>query len=269
MRAFTFIVLIVLFAVRPAVADTFGQLYAALNLQEIVAIMRQEGLEEAEATKEIYLKNIRKDSFNSAIDALYSEAFMETQLRSGLKTALSEDDAEIALAFYQTQLGALASKLETSARAAISNDAVEEMAVSVANDALQAGNKRAKLLKNAVTDMELTEYNLSGAFSARFAFLSGLAEAEELGITQDQIINLIAQDREALRDEIDQWVLGFVFMTYRPLSDEELSQYLAFLLSTPGKALNRALFEVFNELSTQNAGQLGKLLAAAIQAREL
>ena len=117
--------------------------------------------------------------------------------------------------------------------------------------------------------MELTEYNLSGAFSARFAFLSGLAEAEELGITQDQIINLIAQDREALRDEIDQWVLGFVFMTYRPLSDEELSQYLAFLLSTPGKALNRALFEVFNELSTQNAGQLGKLLAAAIQAREL
>lgn len=269
MRAFTFIVLIVLFAVRTAVADTFGQLYTALNLQEIVLIMRQEGLEEAEATKEIYLKNIRKDSFNSAIDALYSEAFMETQLRSGLKTALSEDDAEIALAFYQTQLGALASKLETSARAAISNDAVEEMAVSVANDALQAGNKRAKLLKNAVTDMELTEYNLSGAFSARFAFLSGLAEAEELGITQDQIINLIAQDREALRDEIDQWVLGFVFMTYRPLSDEELSQYLAFLLSTPGKALNRALFEAFNELSTQNAGQLGKLLAAAIQAREL
>lgn len=269
MRFLFLTTLAIFFVARPAASETYEQLYAALNLQEIVAIMRQEGLEEAEATIEIYLKDMRKESFDTSIDILYSETSMASHILSGLETALSEPDAEIALAYYQTPLGVLVSKLETTARLAISDDAVEEMAVSVVNKALQSGDKRAKLLQKAAADMKLTEYNLSGAFSTRFAFLSGLAEAEELGITQDQIINLIAQDRDNLRDEIDKWVLGYVYMTYGPLSDEQLSQYLTFQMSNTGEVLNRALFEVFNELSVENAGQLGKLLATAIQARQL
>ena len=117
--------------------------------------------------------------------------------------------------------------------------------------------------------MGLTEYNLSGAFAARFAFLSGLAEADELGISQDQIIELIAADEDSLRAEIDQWVLGYIFMAYRPLSDTELSDYLAFQMSSIGTALNHALYESFKAVSVHNAGQLGKLLASAIQARDL
>ena len=90
-----------------------------------------------------------------------------------------------------------------------------------------------------------------------------------MGISQDQIIELIAADEDSLRAEIDQWVLGFVFMAYRPLSDTELSDYLAFQMSSTGKALNQALFESFNAVSIHNAGQLGKLLATALQARDL
>ena len=254
---------------RPSVSETYEQLFAALNLEEIVSVIRQEGMEEAEATSEIYLKNIKQDNFRSSINELYSIELMQSKITAGLRAALSETDAQSALAFYQTPLGVLVSKLETTARLAISDDEVEEMAVSTAAKALQSGDSRAKVLQKAVTDMKLTEYNLSGAFSTRFAFLSGLAEAEELGITQDQIIALIAQDNDDLRDEIDKWVLGYVFMTYKPLSDEQLTRYLDFQMSAIGEELNRALFEVFNDLSVQNAGQLGKLLAFSIQARQL
>ena len=160
-------------------------------------------------------------------------------------------------------------KLETTGRVAISNDAVEDMAISIAQDALQAKDERAELLQSATQEKGTTEYNLSGAFAARFAFFSGLSEADELGISQDQIMALIAADEDSLRAEIDQWVLGFVFMAYRPLSDAQLADYLAFQMSATGTALNQALFESFNAVSVHNAGQLGKLLATALQARDL
>ncbi len=269
MRIFALITTIILFVTRPVYAEIYQDLYAALHMDEVVAVMRQEGLDEAEATAEMYLKNSARNNFDRAVDTLYSEASIEGQLLNGLRAALSEADAELALEFYRTPLGMLVGKLETTGRVAISNDAVEEMAISIVQQALQAKDERAELLQSATEEMGLTEYNLSGAFAARFAFLSGLAEADELGISQDQIIELIAADEDSLRAEIDQWVLGYIFMAYRPLSDTELSDYLAFQMSSIGTALNHALFESFNAVSVHNAGQLGKLLASAIQARDL
>ena len=269
MRILAIFVTTVLFLTRPVCAEIHHDIYAALHMDEVVAVMRQEGLDEAEATAEIYLKNSVRNNFDGAVDALYAEASIKGQLLNGLRAALSESDAELALEFYRTPLGMLVGKLETTGRVAISNDAVEEMAISIAQKALQAKDERAELLQSAADEMGLTEYNLSGAFAARYAFLSGLSEADELGISQDQIIELIAADEDSLRAEIDQWVLGFVFMAYRPLSDTELSDYLAFQMSSIGKALNQALFESFNAVSIPNAGQLGKLLATALQARDL
>ena len=269
MRIFALIAALAVFLARPLCAEIYQDLYAALHMDEVVAVMRQEGLEEAEATAEVYLKTSARANFDGAVDALYAEASIERQLLNGLRAALAEADAELALEFYRTPLGMLVGQLETTGRVAISNDAVEEMAISIAQDALKAKEDRAELLQSAVEEMGLTEYNLSGAFAARFAFLSGLAEADELGITQDQILELIAADQDSLRAEIEQWVLGFVFMAYRPLSDAELTEYLAFQMSATGTALNQALFESFNAVSVNNAGQLGKLLAAALQARDL
>jgi len=269
MRIFALITATVLFVTRPVYADIYQELYAALHMDEVVAVMRQEGLEEAETTAEMYLKNSVRNNFDSAVDALYAEASIKRQLLKGLRAALAKADAELALDFYRTSLGVLVGQLETTGRVAISNDAVEEMAISIAQDALQAKDERAEILQSAAEEMGLTEYNLSGAFAARFAFLSGLAEADELGINQDQIIELIARDKDSLRAEIDKWVLGYVYMAYRPLSDTELSDYLAFQMSSIGKALNQALFESFNAVSIHNAGQLGKLLATALQARDL
>ena len=269
MRIFALIAAIVLFVTRPVYAETHQDLYAALHMDEVVAVMRQEGLDEAGATAEVYLKNSTRNNFEGAVDALYAEAAIRDQLLNGLRAALSEADAALALEFYRTPLGMLVGKLETTGRVAISNDAVEEMAISIAQDALQAKDERAELLQSATQEMGLTEYNLSGAFAARFAFLSGLSEADELGISQDQIMALIAADEDSLRAEIDQWVLGFVFMAYRPLSDAQLADYLAFQMSATGTALNQALFESFNAVAVHNAGQLGKLLATALQARDL
>ena len=60
-----------------------------------MAVMRQEGLEEAEATAEVYLKTSARTNFDGAVDALYAEASIERQLLNGLRAALAEADAEL------------------------------------------------------------------------------------------------------------------------------------------------------------------------------
>ena len=104
MRIFALIAALAVFLARPLCAEIYQDLFAALHMDEVVAVMHQEGLEEAEATTEVYLKTSARTNFDGAVDALYAEASIERQLLNGLRAALAEADAELALEFYRTPL---------------------------------------------------------------------------------------------------------------------------------------------------------------------
>ena len=70
MRILAIFVTTVLFLTRPVCAEIHHDIYAALHMDEVVAVIRQEGLDEAEATAEIYLKNSVRNNFDDAVDAL-------------------------------------------------------------------------------------------------------------------------------------------------------------------------------------------------------
>ena len=117
--------------------------------------------------------------------------------------------------------------------------------------------------------MELVEQNLKGAFASQYGFLTELSKATDINLSQDQILSLLSGSEEDLRKEVTDWLMGYSYMAYQPLSDDDLQLYLDFLATTSGKALNGALFNVFNALSVKTSSALGELIALLREARDL
>jgi len=111
--------------------------------------------------------------------------------------------------------------------------------------------------------------NMTGAFSAQYAFLSELAELEEMRLTHDDILALLLESEGEMRQEILDWLMGFSYMAYKPLNDDDLTTYLGFLRSSDGKVLNAALFDIFNELSVQTSSALARAIVSFRKARDL
>ena len=187
----------------------------------------------------------------------------------GLVKNLSLDTAIYVLDFFRSDLGRQISTLETSARTAISDSAVERIAIEIAKAAKNENSERYNLLEKNVAEMEFVEFNMTGAFSAQFAFLSELSKLDNVTITNDEILAMLMENEAEMRTEIMDWLMGFSYMAYKPLSDEDLDVYLAFLNSSYGKELNNVLFGIFNMLSVKTSEGLANAIVAFYTARDL
>ena len=223
-------------------ADVYDRLYDALHLEKIVKILHDEGVEDALESGKNYL---------------------------GLVEALPKAKAEAALRFFSKGLGAQAALLETSARSAISYEEVKVSAIQLAKELKSANTVRYLMLEKNIKDLELVELNMTGAFSAQYAFLSNLSALADMPLTKGDIVALLLESEDEMRQEIVDWLMGFMHMAYTPLSDEELKTYLSFLSSSDGKVLNKTLFYIFNDLAVKTSGDLADLIVLFRRAREL
>ena len=190
-------------------------------------------------------------------------------MRNGLVEALPKAKAEVALRFFSKGLGAQAALLETSARSAISYEEVEVAAIQMAKEAKSVNTVRYSMLEQNIKDLELVELNMTGAFSAQYAFLSNLSALDDMPLNNDDIVSLLLESEDEMRQKIVDWLMGFTHLAYTPLSDEELKTYLNFLSSANGKVLNKTLFHIFNDLSVKTSGDLAGVIVSFRRAREL
>ncbi|MGB0772721.1 MAG: hypothetical protein ACPGQK_10130, partial [Paracoccaceae bacterium] len=104
--------------VQAATADQarVAQLFDALNMDEIISIMQDEGKLDAAATIEIYAERAVDDEVKAQIDRIFDI----TEMRVVLINLTSENmnDAQIAAAteFLNSDVGMRANTLETTAR---------------------------------------------------------------------------------------------------------------------------------------------------------
>lgn len=246
------------------------ELYDALHLEKIADILRREGVEDGLKTGEVYLgQSYDVTSFEKAVQSIYSADAMEAFLLDGLVDALPDQTAKDLSGFFAQGLGAEVALLETSARSAISYEEVEISAIGAAKEAEKGDRERYLMLRENLTELELVEMNMTGAFSAQYAFLSELAELEEMRLTHDDILALLLESEGEMRQEILDWLMGFSYMAYKPLNDDDLTTYLGFLRSSDGKVLNAALFDIFNDLSVQTSTALARAIVSFRKARDL
>ena len=250
-------------------ADVISDLYDALHMDRINEIIRLEGIQDAEGTGEAYLPPNSVDRFVAQAKSVYQLEAMERDFKRLLTQNLSIPDANKILLFYQKPLGKVASELEVSARIAISDKHIEEMAKIKLKEAVKSKNKRLDEIESVIRTLELVEQNLIGAYAAQFAFMYELSKLGVIELSKQEMIDLITNDEEKLKSEILEWLMAFSHMAYAPMSDKEFSDYSDFSKSELGIALNKALFSVYNEMAKDQSQRLASILGEFMKSEDL
>ena len=250
-------------------ADVISDLYDALHMDRINEIIRLEGIQDAEGTGEAYLPPNSVDRFVAQAKSVYQLEAMERDFKRLLTQNLSIPDANKILLFYQKPLGKVASELEVSARIAISDKHIEEMAKIKLKEAVKSKNKRLDEIESVIKTLELVEQNLIGAYAAQFAFMYELSKLGVIELSKQEMIDLITNDEEKLKSEILEWLMAFSHMAYAPMSDKEFSDYSDFSKSELGIALNKALFSVYNEMAKDQSQRLASILGEFMKSEDL
>ena len=262
-------IIIIIFCACFAKADAISDLYDALLMDRVNEIIRVEGIRDAQGTGEAYLSANSVERFVDQAKSVYKLDSMEKEFKRLLTENLSTSDANEILLFYRRPIGKLASELEVSARVAISETEIEEMAKTKLKEAKALKNTRLDEIESVIKTLELVEQNLIGAYAAQFAFMYELSKLGVLELSRQEMIDIITNDEEKLKGEILEWLMAFSHMAYAPMSDEQFSVYNDFSKSDLGIALNKALFSVYNEMAKDQSQSLANILGEFMKSEDL
>ncbi len=246
-------------------AAEIDALYDALLLDEMVEIMRDEGL--------AYGAEIAADMFpgrpgtewTRQVEAIYDAERMGETLRAELAEALEGANIDPMVSFFSTEPGRTLVSLEASARRALLDDELEEAAQESAALAMADETPRIKLIEEFVTANDLVETNVVGAMNSNYAFYTALADGGAFGgeMGTEQILSDVWSQEDEIRQSTTEWVYSFLNLAYEPAEDDEIEAYIAFSESEAGQMLNQAMFDAFDVMFTDISRALG--LAAALQ----
>lgn len=249
-------------------ATEVQELYGALRLNDIVDIIHQEGVEQIDVYAENYIPPRSASQFAQQAQSIFDRKEIKSALLDGL-TKLEPNQMAQALDYFTSAQGVFFAGLETTARAAISDDAVEEQAKEMVAQAQRNDPSRIALLEQSIETLQMVDYNIQAAQESQYSFLSELAQADVIDFSQGEILALIAEDQSALTDMVQEWLLAFTYMAYSPATDDELLGYIAFQTSEAGQALNESLFDAFRVMDVTQSRKMGRLVASFMAAQEL
>lgn len=255
------------FAALPVRAAPIDELYRALDIPQMLDVMREEGLAYGEELAQDMFAGLGRDRWRAALDQIYDTDRMAAAVRPDFEAALDEADIPPLLAFFTSRDGRRILELELSARRAMIDDAVEDAARTRFRD-LEEGDGDTATLRRIETFIEandLIDANVEGALNASFQFYRGLVDGGAFDISEAEILADVWGQEEETRADTREWLFGYMLMAYGPLDEGVLDAYVALSASPEGRALNRALFAGFNRMYDEISYALG--LAAAQQMR--
>ena len=250
-----------------AVADEVEELFNALGLAEIIAVMQVEGIEYGDQIATDMLAGRSPDDWQETVRKIYSYERMEGAVLAGLRAELEGTDIAAMTAFFEAEPGRSIVALEVSGRQALLDDAVEEAAKDALADA--EGSARLELVRDYIAANDLVETNVVGALNSNYAFYTGLVGGGAFDLTDDQILTEVWASEPEIRANTTAWIESFLLMAYAPLSDDDLEVYVAFSETEAGQELNSALFATFDPLFEDISMALGLGAARFLAGEEL
>lgn len=246
-------------------------LYRALGLPEIVAIMRQEGIDYGQELAGELFAGQGGQGWSGMVDEIYRLPRLEGIVRDRLAEILTDQDLAPMLAFFDSDLGRRIVGLEISARRALLDPDVDAASRAALADLIGDDDPRLDLIETFSEVNTLVENNVVGAMNSNFAFYRGLSEGGAFGaaFSQDDMLADVWSQEQAIRDETTEWLYSYLMMAYRPLSDAELAAYIAFSETPEGAALNQAIFDAFDEMFVTVSLALGHAAARYMSGEQL
>ena len=269
--AFFSMLVIANIATAQSESENIDALYDTLNLSGVIEVMREEGLSYGDILATDLFPGRDTTEWNALLQLIYDETTMESEVKFAFHEALSGKDVSDALSFFSSEPGSTVVDLEISARRALLDDAVEEVANENAALATLEQTPRYQLVKAFVDANDMIEINVVGALNSNYAFMTGLLDggAFPAEFTQNEILIDVWSQEEGIRTSTTEWAISFLMLAFRPLEDAELEAYIAFSRSEAGQQLNTALFASFDGMLERISRDLGLAASRFMTEQEL
>lgn len=233
----------------------------AMQLRDVLSIQRTEGLDYGASLDADMLEGRGGPFLAAQLDRIYDIDQMQEVIRHAIETGMDDAALEDALGFFSSPRGARIIALETVARAAISDPAVEEAALARYAEMADADSPLMRLVAGYIEANDLIEWNVSGAMSANFQFYKGLSDGGYHRRSETEILEEVWSQQQDIRTDTENWLWAYLLMSYQPLAEDDLKAYVAFSQSDAGRALNAALFNGFEQLYGEISYTLGRAIA--------
>lgn len=245
---------IVSWAATPA---ELARLHTALQTDALMAILSEEGLEQAEELRDEMFPGRGGVGWSATVGRIYAPERLASLFRAAFDDALRDDDVVPLLEFYDGEVGARVAALEVEARRAIMSDEVEAAASAAYRDIAGSGTEREALLEEFASLNDLVDRNVAGALNANLAFYRGLGSNGDFEMTEEDMLRDVWGQEPSIRDDTIDWIFGYMTFAYTALSDEELRAYVDLTATEAGRDLNRALFAGFDAIFLEVSYALG------------
>ena len=252
------------------VADKADMLFQVLLLDDMVSVLRREGLD--------YGVTLQRDLFpeggtgwQGQVSVIYDQTRLAAEFKGSLRKEIPAEHLDDLLDFFTSELGRQVTQLELSAREALLDDALEQAADEMRDDMLADHPPRLDQLQRFIEVNDLTEANVASALNANLAFYQGLNRGGGFPdpLSEADILRDVWTQEPAIRKETGQWLLSFLGLAYQPLSAADLEAYIAFSETPAGQMLNRAQFAAFDALFADVSQRLGVAAAGHIAGEDL
>lgn len=254
-----------------AMADVVA-LSAVLRIDDVFAVMRDEGVEYGETLDADMLGGGGGSAWRAKVSEIYDPAAMTATFNAALVDSLAQNAkaAQAATDFFAAPLGQRVIGLEIDARRALLDDFVEDAAQLAWAEMDASDDPRAALLRRFAEVNDLVDSNVTGALNSNLAFYRGLGGAGALGdMPQDELLAEVWAQEDAVRAETEEWLFPYLALAYRPLSDADLTAYTDFSATPDGQVLNRALFGAFAVVFEGISERLGAAAALQMQGQDI
>ena len=251
--------------------ESDARLAELLKVEEIVRILRTEGLENAAEIADNMFPERSATAWTLSVDRIYDAGVMQAQMEGALAEALSAEEAEPIIDFLSSDLGQRIVDLELSAREAYAAESVEDAAVDAWQLIEADGTQRAQMIQRFVEVNDLLEENVASGLTANYEFLAGLNEGGAFPepMSEDMMLAEAYGSEAEIRAETEEWLGSFLNLAYDPLTDAELSDYIAFSATKAGRDFNRALFAGFDAMYDGISRALGRAAAVEMVSQDI
>lgn len=251
----------------PGQAAQVEDLYDALRLDEMITVMREEGLAYGDELAEQMLPT-GTAAWSNLISEIYDTERMGTIVEARFAQELSETDIAPLVSFFQSEPGARIVELELEARRAMIEPRVEEAARAAFREA-DPDDARQQQLEMFIDSNDLLEGNVASALNASLRFYNGMVDGGAFVMSESDILQDVWAQEAETRSDTQEWLYAFLMLAYEPLPDDALDRYIALSATEAGRDLNRALFNAFGAAYDEISYALGLSLAGQMQGQDL
>jgi Uncharacterized protein conserved in bacteria (DUF2059) len=249
------------------VAPEISLLSKTLQMDDIVAVMREEGLDYGATLEKEMFPGRGGATWLAVVGGIYDPKTMKERFDARLSQELAAEPEVLkqAVAFFGSAQGQNILTLELEARRALTDDAAEEAAKVKVEDMIAVADPRLEVLRAFAETNDLIEMNVTGALNANLAFYQGLREGGAFGeeMTDDQMLSDVWSQEAEVRGETQTWLFSYLALAYSPLPEADMAAYQAYSETPGGKRLNHALFAAFDAVFNPISHDMG--VAAARQ----